>query len=78
MKMVYQVINYINITPLPLLLVTFIGYGMTEVVILSHITRLSDNTKFTKHFGSCGTLLPGFQAKVCFFNLFTPKKKTKF
>uniref|UniRef100_A0A0N5AXL3 AMP-binding domain-containing protein n=1 Tax=Syphacia muris TaxID=451379 RepID=A0A0N5AXL3_9BILA len=40
------------------------GYGMTEVVILSHITRLSDNTKFTKHFGSCGTLLPGFQAKI--------------
>lgn len=41
-----------------------VGYGMTEVVILSHITPLDDPIDNDKHLGSCGKLLPGFEAKV--------------
>uniref|UniRef100_A0A914RV84 AMP-dependent synthetase/ligase domain-containing protein n=1 Tax=Parascaris equorum TaxID=6256 RepID=A0A914RV84_PAREQ len=40
------------------------GYGMTEVVVLSHITPLGISTDDAKHLGSCGKLLPGFEAKV--------------
>ncbi|VDM72566.1 unnamed protein product, partial [Strongylus vulgaris] len=38
------------------------GYGMTEVVVLSHLTPLG--LPDDKHLGSCGKLLPGFQAKL--------------
>jgi hypothetical protein len=38
---------------------------MTEVVVLSHITPLEmDNDVEGEHLGSCGKLLPGFEAKV--------------
>ena len=40
-----------------------LGYGMTEVVILSHITTLDSATN-AEIYGSCGKLLPGFEAKV--------------
>lgn len=40
------------------------GYGMTEVVVLSHITPLGISVDDEKHLGSCGKLLPGFEAKV--------------
>ncbi|KAJ1363218.1 hypothetical protein KIN20_023037 [Parelaphostrongylus tenuis] len=36
------------------------GYGMTEVVVLSHITPLGIVDE--KRFGTCGKLLPGFEA----------------
>ncbi|VDK42043.1 unnamed protein product [Anisakis simplex] len=39
------------------------GYGMTELVVLSHLTPLG--TPFDdKYLGSCGKLLPGFEAKL--------------
>ncbi|VDO30240.1 unnamed protein product [Haemonchus placei] len=38
------------------------GYGMTEIVVLSHITPLGLIDE--KHLGSCGKLLPGFEAEV--------------
>ncbi|GMR30090.1 hypothetical protein PMAYCL1PPCAC_00285, partial [Pristionchus mayeri] len=41
----------------------FPGYGMTEVVVLSHATPLSEAAAAGKY-GSCGRLLPGFEAKV--------------
>lgn len=37
-----------------------LGYGMTEVVVLSHITPLDGVVPP----GSCGKLLPGFESKV--------------
>ncbi|CAD6187443.1 unnamed protein product [Caenorhabditis auriculariae] len=37
------------------------GYGMTELVVLSHITPYKDNFV---HLGSCGKLLPGFEAQL--------------
>ncbi|VDM29340.1 unnamed protein product, partial [Toxocara canis] len=40
------------------------GYGMTEVVVLSHITPLGTPVDEEKYLGSCGKLLPGFEAKV--------------
>uniref|UniRef100_A0A0M3IVU7 AMP-binding domain-containing protein n=1 Tax=Ascaris lumbricoides TaxID=6252 RepID=A0A0M3IVU7_ASCLU len=40
------------------------GYGMTEVVVLSHITPLGISVDDEKHLGSCGKLLPGFEAKL--------------
>ncbi|CAB3410243.1 unnamed protein product [Caenorhabditis bovis] len=39
------------------------GYGMTELVVLSHITPFNDNFE---HLGSCGKLLPGFEAKLLY------------
>ncbi|KJH51357.1 AMP-binding enzyme [Dictyocaulus viviparus] len=36
------------------------GYGMTEIVVLSHITPFGIMEE--KHYGSCGKLLPGFEA----------------
>nr|CDJ97887.1 AMP-dependent synthetase ligase domain containing protein [Haemonchus contortus] len=38
------------------------GFGMTEVVVLSHITPLGLIDE--KHLGSCGKLLPGFEAEL--------------
>ncbi|KAK5971848.1 AMP-binding enzyme, partial [Trichostrongylus colubriformis] len=38
------------------------GYGMTEVVVLSHITPLGLIEE--EHLGSCGKLLPGFEAEL--------------
>lgn len=38
------------------------GYGMTEIVVLSHITPLGVVTG--DHLGSCGRLLPGFEAQL--------------
>jgi len=40
------------------------GYGMTEVVCLSHIIPLEGSAKDEKHFGSCGKLLEGFEAML--------------
>ena len=40
------------------------GYGMTEVVCLSHIVPLGNSAKDEKHFGSCGKLLEGFEAML--------------
>ncbi|KAK0404856.1 hypothetical protein QR680_017668 [Steinernema hermaphroditum] len=40
------------------------GYGMTEVVVLSHMTPLNLQGKKAEHLGSCGRLLPGFEAKI--------------
>ncbi|TKR83296.1 hypothetical protein L596_016916 [Steinernema carpocapsae] len=40
------------------------GYGMTEVVVLSHLTPLNLRDKKAEHLGSCGRLLPGFEAKI--------------
>uniref|UniRef100_A0A1I7TZ61 AMP-binding domain-containing protein n=1 Tax=Caenorhabditis tropicalis TaxID=1561998 RepID=A0A1I7TZ61_9PELO len=37
------------------------GYGMTELVVLSCVTPIDDNFE---HLGSCGELLPGFEAKL--------------
>ncbi|CAO4383110.1 unnamed protein product [Caenorhabditis nigoni] len=37
------------------------GYGMTELVVLSCVTPIDDNFE---HLGSCGKLLPGFEAKL--------------
>lgn len=46
---------------------------MTEIVILSHITPLGYSQN-SEDAGSCGKLLPGFQAKViyslCFLAFF--------
>ncbi|KAF8381475.1 acs-9 [Pristionchus pacificus] len=39
------------------------GYGMTEVVVLSHATPPSAALARGKY-GSCGKLLPGFEAKI--------------
>lgn len=48
------------------------GYGMTEVVVLSHITPLGTPIDDERYLGSCGKLLPGFQAKVSFiYSLFS-------
>ncbi|CAI5454513.1 unnamed protein product [Caenorhabditis angaria] len=41
------------------------GYGMTEIVVLSNLTPLNDNFE---HLGSCGKLLPGFEAKLSGFD----------
>ncbi|WKX98586.1 hypothetical protein Q1695_013904 [Nippostrongylus brasiliensis] len=38
------------------------GYGMTEIVVLSHITPLGFLSE--DHLGSCGKLLPGFEAQL--------------
>uniref|UniRef100_A0A7E4UTQ3 AMP-binding domain-containing protein n=1 Tax=Panagrellus redivivus TaxID=6233 RepID=A0A7E4UTQ3_PANRE len=40
------------------------GYGMTELVVLSHLTPLGESARDMKHAGSCGKLLPGFEAKI--------------
>ncbi|CAI4233141.1 unnamed protein product [Auanema sp. JU1783] len=37
------------------------GYGLSEIVVLSHITPL---TSPKEKLGSCGKLIPGFQAKI--------------
>ncbi|CAI2357688.1 unnamed protein product [Caenorhabditis sp. 36 PRJEB53466] len=37
------------------------GYGMTELVVLSCVTPFDDNFK---HLGSCGQILPEFEAKL--------------
>ncbi|EFO97343.1 hypothetical protein CRE_16731 [Caenorhabditis remanei] len=37
------------------------GYGMTELVVLSCVTPIDDNFE---HLGSCGHILPGFDAKL--------------
>lgn len=42
-----------------------VGYGMTEVVCLSHLTPLGES--IDNHIGSCGKLLDGFEAMVFFF-----------
>ncbi|GMT05380.1 hypothetical protein PENTCL1PPCAC_27554, partial [Pristionchus entomophagus] len=39
------------------------GYGMTEVVVLSHASPPNAATA-TGKYGSCGQLLPGFEAKI--------------
>ncbi|VDD85977.1 unnamed protein product [Enterobius vermicularis] len=44
------------------------GYGMTEIVILSHITPLGYSQN-SEDAGSCGKLLPGFQAKAMMFQI---------
>lgn len=41
-----------------------LGYGMTEIVCLSHITPLIDSIIDDPYLGSCGKLIPGFEAKV--------------
>ncbi|VDN59066.1 unnamed protein product [Dracunculus medinensis] len=40
------------------------GYGMTELVVLSHITPIDTPMREEKYFGSCGKLMHGFQAKL--------------
>ncbi|KAE9548321.1 hypothetical protein FO519_008459, partial [Halicephalobus sp. NKZ332] len=40
------------------------GYGMTEIVCLSHLIPLENSAKDKKHFGSCGKLLEGFEAML--------------
>uniref|UniRef100_A0A0N4TCQ0 AMP-binding domain-containing protein n=1 Tax=Brugia pahangi TaxID=6280 RepID=A0A0N4TCQ0_BRUPA len=40
------------------------GYGMTEVVVLSHITPLNMPNDDDSYLGSCGKLLPGFEAML--------------
>ncbi|KAI1730859.1 AMP-binding enzyme domain-containing protein [Ditylenchus destructor] len=43
---------------------TFSGYGMTEVVVLSHMTPIDLPLSNEKHLSSCGKLLPGFECKI--------------
>uniref|UniRef100_A0A915PGN0 Uncharacterized protein n=1 Tax=Setaria digitata TaxID=48799 RepID=A0A915PGN0_9BILA len=38
------------------------GYGMTEVVVLSHLTPFDTPVSDDHYLGSCGKLLPGFEA----------------
>uniref|UniRef100_A0A0R3RFD6 4-coumarate--CoA ligase n=1 Tax=Elaeophora elaphi TaxID=1147741 RepID=A0A0R3RFD6_9BILA len=40
------------------------GYGMTELVVLSHITPLGTPIDDDSYLGSCGKLLPGFEAQL--------------
>uniref|UniRef100_A0A1I8ESL0 AMP-binding enzyme family protein n=1 Tax=Wuchereria bancrofti TaxID=6293 RepID=A0A1I8ESL0_WUCBA len=40
------------------------GYGMTEVVVLSHITPLNMPIDDDSYLGSCGKLLPSFEAML--------------
>uniref|UniRef100_A0AC35FKE7 Uncharacterized protein n=1 Tax=Panagrolaimus sp. PS1159 TaxID=55785 RepID=A0AC35FKE7_9BILA len=40
------------------------GYGMTEVVCLSHVTPLMDSILDNPNLGSCGKLIPGFEAMI--------------
>ncbi|VDK69423.1 unnamed protein product [Litomosoides sigmodontis] len=40
------------------------GYGMTELVVLSHITPLGTPLDNDSYLGSCGKLLPGFEAML--------------
>uniref|UniRef100_A0A915CP88 Uncharacterized protein n=1 Tax=Ditylenchus dipsaci TaxID=166011 RepID=A0A915CP88_9BILA len=40
------------------------GYGMTEVVVLSHLCPLDLPSTDEKHLNSCGKLLPGFECKL--------------
>ncbi|VDN01690.1 unnamed protein product [Thelazia callipaeda] len=40
------------------------GYGMTETVVLSHVTPLDRSFNDEDHVGSCGKLLPNFEAKL--------------
>ncbi|MCP9263348.1 4-coumarate--CoA ligase 2 [Dirofilaria immitis] len=40
------------------------GYGMTELVALSHITPLDTPIDDDSYLGSCGKLLPGFEAML--------------
>ncbi|EFO19114.2 hypothetical protein LOAG_09378 [Loa loa] len=40
------------------------GYGMTEIVVLSHITPLNTPMDDDSCLGSCGKLLPGFEAML--------------
>uniref|UniRef100_A0A1I7ZKI0 AMP-binding domain-containing protein n=1 Tax=Steinernema glaseri TaxID=37863 RepID=A0A1I7ZKI0_9BILA len=37
---------------------------MTEVVVLSHLTPLNLQDNKAEYLGSCGRLLPGFEAKI--------------
>uniref|UniRef100_A0AC34FR37 Uncharacterized protein n=1 Tax=Panagrolaimus sp. ES5 TaxID=591445 RepID=A0AC34FR37_9BILA len=42
-----------------------VGYGMTEVVCLSHVTPLTNVSIFDDpNLGSCGKLIPGFEAMI--------------
>ncbi|CAG9533418.1 unnamed protein product [Cercopithifilaria johnstoni] len=40
------------------------GYGMTELVVLSHITPLDTPIDNDSYLGSCGKLLPGFESTL--------------
>ncbi|VDK81022.1 unnamed protein product [Onchocerca ochengi] len=40
------------------------GYGMTEIVVLSHLTPLGTPINDDSYLGSCGKLMPGFEAML--------------